>query len=147
DFAYAVHTDVGDSCVGARINGRVMPLLTQLVNGDEVEIVRGANQVPPAAWESVVVTGKARCAIRKASRAAIRAQYSGLGARILERAFDRAGKKWSPELLKPILHRLARKDVDEVLAAVGRGEVTSQDVLKAVYPGFKEDRVTPPPPK
>src|SRR5690606_35365021 len=89
DFAYAVHTDIGDSCVGARINGRVMPLLTQLKNGDEVEIVRAANQVPPAAWESLVVTGKARSAIRKASRAAIRAQYSGLGARILERAFER----------------------------------------------------------
>lgn len=147
DFAYAVHTDIGDSCVGARVNGRVVPLLTELKNGDEVEIIRSANQVPPAAWESVVVTGKARSAIRRASRAAIRAQYSGLGTRILERAFERAGKSFSPALLKPVLHRLARKDVEDVLAAVGRGELTSPDVLRAVFPDYKDERVTQAPPR
>ena len=63
DFAYAVHTDVGDTCVGAKVNGRVMPLMTELQNGDEVEIIRSKAQVPPAAWEAVVVTGKARSAI------------------------------------------------------------------------------------
>ena len=144
DFAYAVHTDVGDSCVGAKVNGRVMPLMTELKNGDEVEIVRAANQVPPAAWESVVVTGKARSAIRRASKAAIRKQYSGLGTRILERAFDRSGHEFKPEVLKPVLHRLARKDVEDVLAAVGRGELTSPDVLKAVYPDHKDERTTQP---
>src|SRR5690606_33753158 len=71
DFAYAVHTEVGDSCVGAKINGRIMPLMTELKNGDEVEIIRSKAQVPPAAWESVVVTGKARSAIRRATRNAI----------------------------------------------------------------------------
>ncbi|MEZ5810329.1 MAG: bifunctional (p)ppGpp synthetase/guanosine-3',5'-bis(diphosphate) 3'-pyrophosphohydrolase [Rhizobiaceae bacterium] len=145
DFAYAVHTDVGDSCVGAKVNGRVMPLVSELKNGDEVEIVRSANQVPPAAWESVVVTGKARSAIRRASRAAIRRQYSGLGTRILERAFERAGHPFKPELIKPVLHRLARKDVDDVLAAVGRGELTSPDVLKALYPDHKDERSSYPP--
>lgn len=144
DFAYAVHTDVGDSCVGAKVNGRVMPLVTELKNGDEVEIVRSANQVPPAAWESVVVTGKARSAIRRASKAAIRKQYSGLGARILERAFERAGHSFKPEVIKPVLHRLARKDVEDVLAAVGRGELTSPDVLKAVHPDHKDERTTQP---
>ncbi len=144
DFAYAVHTDVGDSCVGAKVNGRIMPLMTELKNGDEVEIVRSSTQVPPAAWESVVVTGKARSAIRRASRAAIRKQYSGLGTRILERAFERAGRTFKPEALKPVLHRLARKDVEDVLAAVGRGELTSPDVLKAVYPDHKDERTTQP---
>ncbi len=144
DFAYAVHTDVGDSCVGAKVNGRVMPLMTELKNGDEVEIVRAANQVPPAAWESVVVTGKARSAIRRASKAAIRKQYSGLGARILERAFERAGREFKPDVLKPVLHRLAIKDVEDVLAAVGRGELTSPDVLKAVFPDHKDERTTQP---
>lgn len=142
DFAYAVHTDVGDSCVGAKVNGRVMPLVTELKNGDEVEIVRAANQVPPAAWESIVVTGKARSAIRRASKAAIRKQYSGLGTRILERAFERAGHEFKPELIKPVLHRLARKDVEDVFAAVGRGELTSPDVLKAVHPDHKDERAT-----
>ncbi|WP_274424263.1 RelA/SpoT family protein [Chelativorans sp. YIM 93263] len=142
DFAYAVHTDVGDTCVGAKVNGRIMPLMTELKNGDEVEIIRSKAQVPPAAWESVVVTGKARSAIRRATRNAIRKQYSGLGARILERAFERAGKDYSKEALKPVLHRLARKDVEDVLAAVGRGELSSRDVLHAVYPDYRDERVT-----
>lgn len=142
DFAYAVHTDVGDTCVGAKVNGRIMPLMTELKNGDEVEIIRSKAQVPPTAWESIVVTGKARSAIRRATRNAIRKQYSGLGIRILERAFERAGKTFSKEAIKPVLHRLARKDVEDVLAAVGRGEITSQDVLRAVHPDYKDERVT-----
>jgi guanosine-3',5'-bis(diphosphate) 3'-pyrophosphohydrolase len=143
DFAYAVHTEVGDSCVGAKVNGRIMPLMTELKNGDEVEIIRSKAQVPPAAWESVVVTGKARSAIRRATKIAIRKQYSGLGTRILERAFERAGKEFSKDALKPVLHRLARKDVDDVLTAVGRGELSSVDVMKAVFPDHKDERVTP----
>lgn len=147
DFAYAVHTDVGDTCVGAKVNGRVMPLMTELKNGDEVEIIRSKAQVPPAAWESIVVTGKARAAIRRATKNAIRKQYSGLGLRILERAFERGGKTFSKENLKSVLHRLARKDIEDVLAAVGRGELASADVLKAVFPDYKDERVTVTPPK
>ncbi|TGQ66761.1 bifunctional (p)ppGpp synthetase/guanosine-3',5'-bis(diphosphate) 3'-pyrophosphohydrolase [Mesorhizobium sp. M00.F.Ca.ET.186.01.1.1] len=147
DFAYAVHTDVGDTCVGAKVNGRIMPLMTELKNGDEVEIIRSKAQVPPAAWESVVVTGKARAAIRRATKNAIRKQYSGLGARILERAFERAGKSFTKESLKPVLHRLARKDVEDVLASVGRGELASTDVMKAVFPDYKDERVTQAAPK
>jgi guanosine-3',5'-bis(diphosphate) 3'-pyrophosphohydrolase len=120
-----------------------MPLVTELKNGDEVEIIRSKAQVPPAAWESMVVTGKARSAIRRATRSAIRKQYSGLGIRILERAFERAGRPFSKEGLKPVLHRLARKDVEDVLAAVGRGELPSTDVLRAVFPDYKDDRGTP----
>ncbi|MER8386012.1 bifunctional (p)ppGpp synthetase/guanosine-3',5'-bis(diphosphate) 3'-pyrophosphohydrolase [Mesorhizobium sp. M0166] len=142
DFAYAVHTDVGDTCVGAKVNGRIMPLMTELKNGDEVEIIRSKAQVPPAAWESVVVTGKARSAIRRATKNAIRKQYSGLGIRILERAFERSGKTFTKESLKPVLHRLARKDIEDVLAAVGRGELASTDVMKAVFPDYKDERVT-----
>ncbi len=147
DFAYAVHTDVGDTCVGAKVNGRIMPLMTELKNGDEVEIIRSKAQVPPAAWESVVVTGKARAAIRRATKNAIRKQYSGLGARILERAFERTGKTFTKESLKPVLHRLARKDIEDVLASVGRGELSSTDVMKAVFPDYKDERVTVAAPK
>ncbi|MCX7899910.1 MAG: TGS domain-containing protein, partial [Methylocystis sp.] len=79
DFAYAVHTKLGDSAVGAKINGRVAPVLSELHNGDEVEIIRADGHVPPPAWEAAVVTGKARAAIRRATRDAIRHQYAGLG--------------------------------------------------------------------
>jgi len=142
DFAYAVHTDIGDSCIGVKINGRIMPLMSQLKNGDEVDIIRSKAQVPPAAWEEMVVTGKARAAIRRATRAAVRKQYSGLGLRILERSFERAEKKFDIQDLNPVLHKLGRKYVDDVLAAVGRGELPSQDVMRALYPEIQEGRAT-----
>jgi GTP diphosphokinase / guanosine-3',5'-bis(diphosphate) 3'-diphosphatase len=140
DFAYAVHTDVGNTAVGAKINGRMTPLLTELANGDEVEIVRADGQTPPAAWESLVVTGKARAAIRRATRTAVRRQYAGLGRQILERAFERAGKALSDEKLKGALPRLARVSPEDVLAAVGRGEMFSGDVVRAVYPEYRDER-------
>ncbi len=142
DFAYAVHTNIGDTCVGAKINGRIMPLVTRLNNGDEVEIIRSGIQVPPPAWEEIVVTGKARAAIRRATRAAVRKQYAGLGYRILERTFERAGKTFSREGLKPVLHRLGQKEVEDAIAAVGRGELSSLDVLRAVFPDHQDERVT-----
>src|SRR4051812_1221486 len=140
DFAYAVHTDVGNTAVGCKINGRMAPLLTELQNGDEVEIVRAEGQIPPAAWETLVVTGKARAAIRRATRAAVRRQYAGLGRQILERAFERAGKKLTDDKVKGALPRLARGSVDDVLTAVGRGEMYSGDVVKAVFPEYRDDR-------
>jgi GTP diphosphokinase / guanosine-3',5'-bis(diphosphate) 3'-diphosphatase len=144
DFAYAIHTSVGNSAVGAKINGRVMPLISPLQNGDEVEIIRAAgHQVPPSAWENLAVTGKARAAIRRATRDAVRAQYAGLGKQIILRAFERAGKPYAPERLKAALPRLARASIDDVMAAVGRGEMFSGDVVKAVHPEFKDERVAP----
>jgi GTP pyrophosphokinase len=140
DFAYAVHTDVGNTAVGCKINGRMSPLLTELQNGDEVEIIRAEGQTPPAAWESLVVTGKARASIRRATRAAVRRQYTGLGHQILERAFERAGRPFSDEKLKGALPRLARASAEDVLAAVGRGEMFSGDVVRAVYPDYLEER-------
>ena len=140
DFAYAVHTKVGNAAVGAKINGRIAPLLSELQNGDEVEIVRAEGQTPPAAWESAVVTGKARAAIRRATREAVRAQYKDLGKQIVARAFERAERAFTDELLRAALPRLARGSVEDVFAAVGRGEILSADVVKAVYPEFKDDR-------
>ena len=146
DFAYAVHTDVGNTAVGCKVNGRIVPLLSELHNGDEVEIVRAQGQVPPAAWESIAVTGKARSAIRRATRTAVRKQYAGLGRRIVERAFERAGKTYADDKLKAALPRLARTSLDDVLAAVGRGEIFSGDVVKAVYPDYKIERAAGPAP-
>jgi len=140
DFAYAVHTDVGNSAVGAKINGRIAPLISTLRNGDEVLIVRSDSRAPPAAWESLVVTGRARAAIRRATREAAKAQYGGLGRQIVERAFARAGRKFSDAKLKAALGRLARASVDDVFISVGRGELYSSDVVRALYPDFQEER-------
>jgi guanosine-3',5'-bis(diphosphate) 3'-pyrophosphohydrolase len=134
DFAYAVHTVVGNTCVGCKINGRPMPLVTELRNGDEVEIICSEAQAPPAAWQSLAVTGKARSAIRRATRDAARAQYGKLGREILERTFSRQGKPFSDEAIGQALPRLSQKTVEDVIAAVGRGELASADVLRAVWP-------------
>ena len=134
DFAYAVHTDIGNTCVGAKINGRPMPLVTELRNGDEVEIVCSDAQLPPSAWQSLAVTGKARSAIRRATRDAVRAQYGKLGREILKRAFARRGKAFSEEGIVQSLGRLSQKTTEDVAAAVGRGELASVDVVRAVFP-------------
>ncbi|THD45389.1 MAG: bifunctional (p)ppGpp synthetase/guanosine-3',5'-bis(diphosphate) 3'-pyrophosphohydrolase [Bradyrhizobium sp.] len=144
DFAYAVHTDVGNSAVGAKINGRIAPLISTLRNGDEVTIVRSDSRTPPAAWDSVVVTGRARAAIRRATREAAKTQYGGLGRQIVERAFSRAGKKFSEAKLRAALSRLARASIDDVFISVGRGELFSADVVRAIYPDFQEDRKAGP---
>jgi GTP pyrophosphokinase len=143
DFAYAVHTDVGNSAVGCKINGKTAPLVSELMTGDEVEILTAEGQTPPAAWESVVVTGKARAAIRRATRAAVRAQYAGLGRKMVERAFARAEKPYSDERLGAALRRLARPSNEEVFAAVGRADIRADDVVKAVHPDWLGQRPAP----
>jgi GTP diphosphokinase / guanosine-3',5'-bis(diphosphate) 3'-diphosphatase len=134
DFAYAVHTDIGNSCTGAVINGRQMPLTTQLRNGDEVEILTAKGQTPPAAWERIAVTGKARSSIRRAARDALRRQYSGLGRRLIEAAFARVSQEYADEKVERGLRRLTQKSLEEVFAAVGRGELPTNDVVRAALP-------------
>ena len=137
DFAYAVHTELGNTSISCRINGRPMPLTSELQNGDEVEIVGSANQVPQPAWENFVVTGKARSAIRRASRIAIRQQFAGIGRHMLVRAFEQAKLEISDAELEAALPRLAQHDLEDMLAAVGRGEVPPGDVIKAVHPNHR----------
>jgi RelA/SpoT family (p)ppGpp synthetase len=142
DFAYAVHTDVGNSAVGCKINGKFAPLSSELQNGDEVEVLTSdAQSSPPSAWESLAVTGKARAAIRRATRTAVRDQYAGLGRRLVERLFARAKIEYADDKLKGALPRLARASVDDVMAAVGRGEMKASNVARAMYPDYKEERV------
>jgi guanosine-3',5'-bis(diphosphate) 3'-pyrophosphohydrolase len=138
DFAYAVHTDIGNTCVGCKINGRPMPLVTELRNGDEVEIVCSEAQLPPSAWQSLAVTGKARSAIRRATRDAARAQYGKLGREILERGFARRGKSFSDDAIGHALTRLSQKTTEDVLVAVGRGELASADVVRVIFPDADE---------
>jgi RelA/SpoT family (p)ppGpp synthetase len=148
DFAYAVHTDVGNMAIGAKINGKIGPLSAPLQNGDEVQILTSkAQTVPPSAWESIVVTGKARDAIRRATRDAVRNQYSGLGRGIVERLFTRAKIEYSDDKLQGALPRLARASIEDVMSAVGRGEMKASNVARAMYPDYKDERVTPTAPK
>ncbi len=139
DFAYAVHTDVGHQAVGAFINGRHVPINTRLRNGDEVEIQISKNHTPPIAWEGFAMTGRARQAIRRAGRVAVRTQYAELGRRFVMAALETHALEYSDKKLEQALPRLARsqKSVDDVLAAVGRNEIGTRDVLTAMYPAVK----------
>ncbi|WP_088343390.1 MULTISPECIES: bifunctional (p)ppGpp synthetase/guanosine-3',5'-bis(diphosphate) 3'-pyrophosphohydrolase [Rhodomicrobium] len=134
DFAYAVHTKIGHSCVGAKVNGRHMPLISELKNGDEVSIITSDAQTPPPAWENIVRTGKARSAIRRATREAVRKQYGNLGRDILKATFQQHDKSYSDEAVAIALGRLPQKTLDDVLAEVGRGEMNSIEVYRAVFP-------------
>jgi len=140
DFAYAVHTDVGNSAIGCKINGQVAPLVSELQTGDEVEIIRGDAVSPPAAWDAIVITGKARAAIRRATRSAVRAQFTGLGRRMTERTFAKASVPFSDEKLQAVLPRLARHTLEDLYSSVGRGEIKPEDVLKAVDPEWRGER-------
>ena len=140
DFAYAVHTDVGNPAVGAKINGRASPLLVRIGEWRRGRDRLREGQTPPAVWEGLVMTGKARSAIRRATRDAARAQYAALGRQIVARAFERASKSFTEDKLKSALPRLGRTTIEDALAAVGRGEMFSGDVVRAVYPEFMDDR-------
>ncbi len=134
DFAYAVHTDVGDTCVGAKINGRIKPLKTILENGDQVEIVRSSVAAPSPTWEQFVVTGKARSRIRRFVRAREIDEYVRLGEAILERAFAQDECEMTKKAIKRACAVLGRKRPEDLFASVGQGELTGRQVVGAVYP-------------
>ncbi len=143
DFAYAVHTDVGNRCVGVNINGRQMPLTTELRNGDEVLVITSDGQMPQPAWERVAVTGKARSAIRRAARDALRRQYTELGRRLIVSGLAKVGEDYSDERLRKALGRLSHKSVDDVQAAVGRGELSVADTVRAIAPDATIEQANP----
>lgn len=134
DFAYAVHTDIGDTCVGAKINGQINQLRTVLQNGDQVEIIRSNVAAPSPTWERFVVTGKARSRIRRFIRMKQRDEYVRLGEAILERGFAQAGCDMSKKALKHACKLLKQRTTEDLYAAVGLGDITGIQVVGAVYP-------------
>ena len=137
DFAYAVHSQVGDTCVGAKINGRIMPLRSRLHNGDQVEIITSKAQTPNPTWERFVVSGKARARIRRFVRTQQRAQYVDLGRAILVRAFRQEGYDFTEKALEGVLKIFKAPSVDDLVADVGEGILTGKDVVLQVYPELK----------
>jgi guanosine-3',5'-bis(diphosphate) 3'-pyrophosphohydrolase len=138
DFAYAVHSQVGDTCVGSKINGRMLPLRTQLSNGDQVEIITSKAQTPSPTWERFVVTGKAKAAIRRFIRTRQREQYLQLGKSLLDKTFHEEGYEVTDKGLDGVRANFKQATTDDLVAAVGAGLVTSREVLTAVYPGLKQ---------
>lgn len=134
DFAYAVHSEVGDGCVAARINGKSRPLTTQLQNGDQVSIDISETAKPSPLWEQFVVTGKAKAAIRKFVRNERYEQFCDLGKAILQKQLRRTGTRYSQKLLLQAATVLNFETIEDVLAATGEGVISSSDVLHAILP-------------
>ncbi len=138
DFAYAVHSQIGDTCVGAKINGRLMPLRHVLQNGDQVEIMTARGGKPSPSWERWVVTGRARARIRRYVVAQQRAQTIENGRSALTRAFRQDGLDGSEKAIEPALKALKCATLDDLYAAVGGGHIGPKDVVHAVYPDMLE---------
>jgi len=138
DFAYAVHTDVGDTCVGVKVNGEPRPLRTVLQNGDVVEVVRGGKPVVHTDWRSLTVTGRARSAIRRHIRQSEKEDALRLGKSSLDQVFEWAGKRRSEVSMRPALDRFAAAGEAELYDAIGRGRISPTQVLEAVFPGLKD---------
>jgi len=137
DFAYGVHTEVGDTAVGVKINGELKPMRTQLQNGDVVEIIRGTKREAPADWRSLTVTGRARSAIRRHIRGAEREEFLRLGKATLEQTLVRAGKTLDAIVLKPALEVLSLANDADLFEAIGKGRLSPIKVVETLFPALK----------
>ena len=135
DFAYAVHTKVGDTCIGAIINGRERPLRTQLQNGDVVKIIRGGTPELNPGWESMVVTGRARSALRRLAREGETQEFRSIGYMLVDHAFAREDKEFSESILQDSLKRLNYETVEDLYIALGRGKLSVAEFMEGVFPG------------
>ncbi len=138
DFAYAVHTEVGDTAVGVKINGELKPMRTALQNGDVVEIIRGSKAEVPTDWRSLTVTGRARSAIRRHIRTSEREEFIKLGRASLEQTLAHAGKSLKDVTLKSALETLTVASEDDLFDAVGRGRIPVTRVAEILFPALKD---------
>ena len=134
DFAYMVHTEVGNTCAGARINGVMMPLKTELANGDQVEIVRSKKPNLSADWENIVITGKAQSCIRRFIHSRERQEFLDLGRNILKKAFDKEDLPCTKRALGKVLNHFNYGTVEDLYVAVGHGDHTAKEVIRNLYP-------------
>nr|WP_246248606.1 bifunctional (p)ppGpp synthetase/guanosine-3',5'-bis(diphosphate) 3'-pyrophosphohydrolase [Sphingomonas hominis] len=135
DFAYAVHTDLGDQAVGAKINGRVVPLRTAIENGDQVQVLRSKAQEPQANWLSFAITGKALAAIRRHLRSAEREQSIALGRKLYDDIVFRLPAVLAADALTHALPRLKMPDEAALMQAIARKTLTDAQVMEALMPG------------
>ena len=135
DFAFAVHTNLGEIAVGAKINGRHVPLRTQLINGDVVEIIKSRTSTPQLSWLGFVVTGKARAAIRRSVRQKARAEIAEIGRKLYEEIAERLPSKVGKKALADAVKRLRLASEEDLMVAIGSAKITDRQVMEALVPG------------
>ncbi|MES2729012.1 MAG: bifunctional (p)ppGpp synthetase/guanosine-3',5'-bis(diphosphate) 3'-pyrophosphohydrolase [Pseudomonadota bacterium] len=142
DFAYAIHSGVGDKCVGAKVNGRIAPLNTRVQNGDQIDIITSKTQTPSPTWERFVITGKARAHIRRYIRQQQRDEYMDLGRSILQKMFKQEGYEYTDKAVQSVMQDIRGDNVkiesiEDVFVGVGSGNLTAKEVFKIIFPGHK----------
>ncbi len=138
DFAYAIHTRIGSKCVGAKVDGIRVPLWTRLKNGQSVEVIIAEGQKPQVTWIDIVVTGRAKTAIRKSLREEDRERFVRLGRELARVAFENVGKKATDKALRTAAKTLAFKSIDDVLVRLGSAELSAREVVRSIYPDLAE---------
>lgn len=141
DFAYAVHTDLGDKTVGAKVNGRHVPLRTQLNNGDMVEILKSKAQEPQPTWLNFVTTGKARAAIRRHVRHRERDELVAIGRKLYDEIAERMPGKLGKKALTAAVERLKLESEEELMHRIGAGKINDRALMEALVPGFDADDI------
>ena len=134
DFAYAIHTRIGNACVGAKIDGMRVPLWTRVKNGQSVDIITAEGQTPQATWLEIAKTGKAKSAIRRSMREEDRGRFITLGRELARSAFAHVRKKATDKALEAAAKQLRLNNADEVLARLGSAELTGREVVESIYP-------------
>jgi guanosine-3',5'-bis(diphosphate) 3'-pyrophosphohydrolase len=137
DFAYAIHTRIGNACVGAKIDGMRVPLWTRVKNGQSIEIIRAQGQTPQVTWLDIATTGKAKSAIRRSLREVDRARFIKLGQELARSAFAQVGKKSTDKVLRTAAKNMRLKSAEELLALLGSSELTGRSVVQSVYPDLE----------
>jgi guanosine-3',5'-bis(diphosphate) 3'-pyrophosphohydrolase len=140
DFAYAIHSDVGNKCVGAKINGRIAPLSTKLNNGDQVDIQTSKNQTPSPTWERFAATGKAKSHIRRFIRQQQRDQYMELGRAMVVKTFKQEGMDFTEKMLSGLSGQFRVDSVEDIITGVGQGNIVARDVFRAAMPNHQSDQ-------
>ena len=134
DYAYAIHTRIGNSCVSAKVDGIRVPLWTRLKNGQSVEIITAEGQMPQSSWIDIVTTGRAKAAIRKSLREEDRGRFVKLGQELARAAFDHVGKKATDKALRTVAKTMGLADEQDLLARLGSAELTARRVVETLYP-------------
>ena len=137
DFAYSIHSEIGDKCVASKINGNLQPLKSKLKNGDQVEILTSDDSQPSPLWERFVATPKVKSQIRRFMRSKKKDEHIIFGKEILINAFKNEGIEFSYDAIKKILKNYNCKSVDNIFELVGSGSITSSNVLKSIFPELK----------
>jgi GTP pyrophosphokinase/guanosine-3',5'-bis(diphosphate) 3'-pyrophosphohydrolase len=138
DFAYALHSDIGDTTIGARINNEEMPLRTVLNNGDVVEVIRGAKPAPVPGWAAITKTGRAKSLQRRLERLAKQEEFVKLGRELVGHALHRFGYDLADTDLEEAAQRLKQDSAHDLFAAVGEGSIKPIDVCLAAFPALKD---------